>query len=45
MVRWFKLMGDQYFGFWALGLVLFAFQEIPYRMEVIPENYELYIGV
>lgn len=30
MVRWFKLFGDQYFGFWVLGLVLFAVQEIPY---------------
>ena len=32
MVRWFKLMGDQYLGFWVLGLVLFAFQEIPYML-------------
>ena len=32
MVRWLKLMGDQYFGFWVLGLVLFAFQEIPYML-------------
>lgn len=30
MVRWFKLFGDQYLGFWALGLILFALQEIPY---------------
>ncbi len=30
MVRWFKLFGDQYLGFWALGLILFAVQEIPY---------------
>ena len=30
MVRWLKLFGDQYFGFWILGLVLFAIQEIPY---------------
>ena len=30
MVRWFKLFGDQYLGFWALGLILFAIQEIPY---------------
>ena len=30
MVRWFKLFGEQYFGFWVLGLVLFAIQEIPY---------------
>lgn len=30
MVRWFKVLGDQYIGYWILGLVLFAFQEIPY---------------
>jgi len=32
MVRWFKLFGDQYLGFWVLGLVLFAIQEIPYML-------------
>ena len=32
MVRWFKLFGDQYLGFWALGLLLFAVQEIPYML-------------
>ena len=32
MVRWLKLFGDQYFGFWILGLVLFAVQEIPYMV-------------
>ena len=32
MVRWFKLFGYQYLGFWALGLVLFAIQEIPYML-------------
>ena len=32
MVRWMKLWGNQYLGFWALGLVLFAFQEIPYML-------------
>ena len=32
MVRWFKLFGEQYFGFWILGLVLFAIQEIPYMV-------------
>ena len=30
MVRWFKLFGDQYLGFWGLGLVLFVLQEVPY---------------
>ena len=32
MVRWFKLFDHQYFGFWALGVVCFAVQEIPYMM-------------
>ncbi len=32
MVKWFKLWGSQYFGFWLLGLVLFAVQEIPYMV-------------
>ena len=32
MVRWFKLFGDQYFGFWVPGVVLFAIQEIPYMV-------------
>ena len=32
MVRWFKLVGNQYFGFWVLGLVLFVIQEIPYML-------------
>lgn len=32
MVKWIKLFGDQYLGFWILGLVLFALQEIPYMV-------------
>ncbi len=32
MVRWFKLFGNQYLGFWGLGPVLFAVQEIPYML-------------
>ena len=32
MVRWVKLFGNQYLGFWVLGLVLFALQEIPYML-------------
>ncbi len=32
MVRWFRLFGEQYLGFWALGLVLFVLQEIPYLL-------------
>ena len=32
MFKFFKLVGNQYFGFWILGLVLFAMQEIPYMI-------------
>ena len=32
MVRWVKLFGNQYLGFWVLGIVLFAVQEIPYMV-------------
>ena len=32
MVKWIKLFGNQYLGFWVLGLVLFAIQEIPYMI-------------
>lgn len=32
MVRWVKLFGRQYLGFWVMGLVLFAIQEIPYMV-------------
>jgi len=32
MVRWIKLLGNQYLGFWILGLVLFLIQEIPYMV-------------
>ena len=32
MARWFKLCGNQYLGFWVLGLVLFAVQELPYML-------------
>ena len=32
MVRWFRLFGNQFFGFWVLGLVLFALQEVPYLL-------------
>lgn len=32
MVRWIKIVGNQYLGFWGLGLVLFAIQEIPYMV-------------
>ena len=32
MFKFFKLFGDQYLGFWVLGLLLFAVQEIPYMV-------------
>ena len=32
MIRWIKLFGNQYLGFWALGLAFFAIQEIPYML-------------
>ena len=32
MGRWIKIFGNQYLGFWVLGLVLFALQEIPYML-------------
>ena len=32
MVRWVRLFGNQYLGFWVFGLVLFALQEIPYLL-------------
>lgn len=32
MVKWLRLFGNQYLGFWALGLLLFALQEIPYML-------------
>lgn len=32
MFRFFRLFGNQYIGFWILGLVLFAVQEIPYMV-------------
>lgn len=32
MFRFIKLFGNHYLGFWILGLVLFAVQEIPYMI-------------
>lgn len=32
MAKFFRLFGNQYLGFWVLGLVLFAVQEIPYMV-------------
>lgn len=37
MFKWFKIIKNQYFGLWLIGLVLFAIQEIPYMiMPLIP---------
>ncbi|NLN97496.1 MAG: hypothetical protein GX127_03765 [Eubacteriaceae bacterium] len=30
MVKWFRLFGEQYVGFWFFGLILFILQEVPY---------------
>lgn len=32
MIRWKKLFGNQYLGFWVVGLLLFAAQELPYMI-------------
>lgn len=32
MFKWFKIFKNQYLGFWAIGLLLFAIQEIPYMV-------------
>ena len=32
MFKWMKLFDNQYLGFWILGFVLFAIQEIPYMI-------------
>lgn len=32
MVKWIKITENQYFGFWFLGLLFFAVQEIPYMI-------------
>lgn len=32
MIKWIKIGGNQYLGFWILGLVLFALQEVPYMV-------------
>lgn len=32
MIKWLKLPGNQYLGFWILGLVLFFLQEVPYMV-------------
>ena len=37
MFKWFKIIKNQYFGLWVIGLLLFAVQEIPYMiMPLIP---------
>ncbi len=30
MFKWFKIFGNQYIGFWVLGIILFVLQEVPY---------------
>ena len=32
MFKWVKIFGDQYLGFWVLGLIIFALQEVPYMV-------------
>lgn len=32
MLKWMKIFGEQYVGFWVFGLVLFFIQEIPYMV-------------
>lgn len=32
MFKFFKIFGNQYLGFWVLGLALFVVQEIPYMI-------------
>lgn len=32
MFKWIRLFGNQYIGFWILGLVCFVLQEIPYMV-------------
>lgn len=32
MIRWIKIAGNQYLGFWVPGLILFALQEVPYMV-------------
>ena len=37
MFKWIKIIKNQYFGLWLIGLVLFAIQELPYMiMPLIP---------
>lgn len=33
MFRWIKLSENQYLGLWAMGLILFVIQEIPYMIK------------
>lgn len=32
MTKWLKLIGNQYLGFWSIGIILFVLQEIPYMV-------------
>ena len=30
LFKWYKIAGNQFLGFWALGILLFLLQELPY---------------
>lgn len=32
MFKWVRIFGSQYLGVWALGLIIFALQEVPYMV-------------
>jgi len=32
VVKWFRVFGDQYIGFWASGILFFVLQEVPYMI-------------
>lgn len=32
MFKWIKIVKNQYFGFWLIGILLFVMQEIPYMI-------------
>lgn len=32
MLKWFKIVKNQYLGFWLIGVLLFAVQELPYMV-------------
>ena len=38
MIKWIRIGGNQYLGFWILGLILFALQEVPYMVMNMQES-------